>query len=68
MGLGALAGLAGGLAAGRLIRDLLYDVTPFEPVVIGTVMVGLVALGLAAMIGPARQAARVDPAAALRAD
>jgi putative ABC transport system permease protein len=68
MGPGALTGLAGGLAAGRLIRDLLYDVTPFEPDVVATVIVGLLALGLVAMIGPARQAARVDPASVLRTD
>jgi putative ABC transport system permease protein len=65
---GALLGLAGGVAAGRLIRNLLFQVTPFEPAVLVGVSAGLAALGLVAMLGPARRAGRVDPAVALRAE
>jgi putative ABC transport system permease protein len=65
---GALLGLAGGVAAGRLIRDLLFQVTPFEPAVLVCVSAGLAVLGLVAMLGPARRAGRVDPAVALRAE
>jgi putative ABC transport system permease protein len=65
---GALLGLAGGVAAGRLIRDLLFQVAPFEPAVLVAVTAGLAALGLVAMLGPARRAGRVDPAVALRAE
>jgi putative ABC transport system permease protein len=65
---GALLGLAGGLAIGDVFRDLLFDVQPFEPAVILVVSVGLAVLGTLAMIGPARRAARVDPAIALRAE
>jgi putative ABC transport system permease protein len=65
---GALLGLAGGVAAGRLIRELLFQVTPFEPAVLVAVSAGLAALGLLAMVGPARRAGRVDPAVALRTE
>ncbi|HXW07398.1 MAG TPA: ABC transporter permease [Vicinamibacterales bacterium] len=65
---GALLGLAGGVAAGRLIRGLLFQVTPFEPAVLVAVSAGLAALALSAMLGPARRAGRVDPAVALRAE
>jgi ABC-type antimicrobial peptide transport system permease subunit len=65
---GALLGLAGGLGAGRVIRDLLFEVQPFEPTVILVVTVGLATGGVVAMIGPARRAARVDPSVALRTE
>jgi ABC-type antimicrobial peptide transport system permease subunit len=63
---GALLGVAGGLGAGLLIRDLLYDVQPFEPAVLIAAAAGLGALSVMAMLGPARRAARIDPAEALR--
>jgi predicted permease len=65
---GALLGLAGGVAAGRLIRELLFQITPFEPAVLVIVSAGLAALGLVAMLGPARRAGRVDPVVALRTE
>jgi putative ABC transport system permease protein len=63
---GAVLGLAGGLAAGALFRDFLYEVQPFEPAIFLAVAGGLAALAMLAMVGPARRAARVDPADALR--
>jgi putative ABC transport system permease protein len=65
---GALLGVLGGVAAGRWIRDSLFQVTPFEPAVLVAVGMGLTALGLFAMLGPARRAARVDPVLAMRAE
>jgi putative ABC transport system permease protein len=63
---GAVVGLAGGLAAGELFRDFLYEVEPFEPAVLLAVAAGLAALGMLAIIGPATRAAGIDPADALR--
>ena len=63
---GALLGVAGGLGAGLLIRDMLYDVQPFEPAVLIAAAAGIGALSLLAMLGPARRAARIDPSEALR--
>jgi predicted permease len=67
-----LAGVAaGGLAAAalsRLVARFLYGVDPVDPWAIGlaAAVVGAAALGAAAV--PARLAARVSPAAALRQD
>ena len=68
----ALVGLVGGgvaaLALSRLLGAQLYDVSPTDPVVFGGVALGLVIVALLASGIPARRAARVDPAVALRAE
>jgi ABC-type lipoprotein release transport system permease subunit len=43
-------------------------VTNHDPITLALVCAMLVAVALAASIWPARKAARIDPAAALRAD
>ena len=70
-GLGlALWGLAFGiLGAAPLalsLHRLLHGVSPFDPVVFGGVAAMLLALAIAASAAPARRAAGVDPAVALR--
>ena len=66
VGLGV--GLAGALAAGRLISTLLFGVTPADPTTLASVVCALAgAAGLATYV-PARRAARVDPNDALRAE
>lgn len=64
--LGVAAGIAGSLAAGRVLASLLYEVSPRDPVVIGGVAVVLLAVAAAACYLPARRATRVDPLTALR--
>ncbi len=59
-------GLALGLARG--IRILLYGVEPWDPAIFATIVAVLLATGLAATVLPARRAAVVDPAVALRRD
>jgi len=66
LGLGVVLGVAGALGATRLIRGLLFGVTPQDPVTLGGVAALMVAIGLAACWLPARRAARVDPAVAIR--
>jgi len=67
-GLGAGLGLAGAMAVTRVLRGLLYGVTPLD----GLTMAGVVALvagvALVAVGVPALRAARVDPVTALRAE
>jgi putative ABC transport system permease protein len=66
--LGALAGLAVAFPLTRLMRDLLYDVAPADPLVFTAVAAVLVVTALLAAWLPARRAARVDPMTALRAE
>jgi len=54
--------------AARLIRTLLFGVAPWDPIAIGGAATVLMAIALLASWGPARRAARVNPADALRAD
>ena len=65
---GGALGIAGGFAAGRLLRDQLHGVSPADPwsFVIGTAVLGTVAI--AASLLPAWRASRLDPAVALRED
>lgn len=73
---GSLAWAFGGMAAGlvaafgllRGLRDQLYGVGPADPLVLATVCLLLAAVAGAASYLPARRAARVDPAAALRCE
>ena len=65
---GLCAGIAGSLAAGRALGALLYEVPPHDPAILTGAFVVLAAAALAACALPARRAARVDPATALRHD
>jgi len=68
----ALAGVAIGtgvaLAAGKWIGPLLFDQSPRDVVVFGTVTVVLVCVAIVASWVPALRAARLDPKTALQAD
>jgi putative ABC transport system permease protein len=63
---GLAIGLAGALAASRLVTSLLFEVKPSDPATFAIVvaLLGVVALG--ACLIPARRATRVDPMVALR--
>ncbi len=68
----AISGLALGLFAAsfatRLMTKLLFNVSPNDPLTLIGVSVLLAATSILAALLPARRAARVDPAIALRAD
>lgn len=68
LGAGLVAGLAGAWFAARMLRGLLFGITPHDPATLGAVAFALAAVGLAACWLPAARAARVDPAVALRAE
>lgn len=64
--IGLLIGIAGGVAAGVLIRSLLYGTKPADPVVF-TMMVGCLLLtAIIACVVPAIRASQIEPMAALR--
>ena len=65
---GLALGIAGSLASGRLLQELLYQVKPGDPQVIVTIVALLLAVGLLASWLPARRAASIDPMTALRDD
>jgi len=64
--LGLTAGLAAALAGGRLLRTLLFGVTPADPVTFAFVALLLVVVVVSSTYLPARRATRTDPMAALR--
>ncbi|HLW76607.1 MAG TPA: FtsX-like permease family protein, partial [Bryobacteraceae bacterium] len=68
VGGGLAIGVAGSLGLTRLLAGLLFNVTPFDPVVIGGVAALLATVALLACYLPARRAAKIDPLAALRCD
>lgn len=61
-------GIAGALAATRLMRGLLYEIQPVDPVTFVAVPGILTVVALLACYLPARRAASVEPMAALRAE
>ena len=67
-GVGLIVGLAASVALMRLMSALLYGVSPLDPLTYGAVSAGLAAVALLASYLPARRAAGVDPAVALRAE
>ena len=67
-----LCGIGAGLpvvwALGRLVESELYDVKPFDPVVIAVAVTAICLAGLGAAFIPARRASGVNPTDALRID
>ncbi len=66
--LGVLVGVFAAVALMRVLGSLLFAVSPTDPVSLGSAAALLLAIALAASYAPARRAARVDPAQALRSD
>ena len=65
VGAGVVVGVAGALAASRLVGTLLFA-SPSDPVSFVGASAALVAVALVASLVPARRASRVDPIIALR--
>jgi predicted permease len=64
--MGILVGLVGGAVCGRLIRTMLFDARPLDPLVLVGVALAMAAVACAACILPAWRAARLSPMTALR--
>ena len=65
-------GLVGGLIAaaglGRVVRGLLYEVSPWDPITFAGVATIVLAAATVALWLPARQATRIDPVRSLKAE
>jgi predicted permease len=66
--IGCVIGLAGAVAASKLLKSLLFDISPFDPVALSVAAVGVLLLALAASGLPALRAASIDPMRALRGE
>jgi predicted permease len=65
-GAGLVLGLAGAIAATRLLTSVLFEVKPSDPMTYAAVAALLAAVALAASYIPAHRASKVDPLVALR--
>jgi len=65
---GLIVGGAGSIAGVRLLRSMLFDVSPFDPISFSLAAVVLITTVLLAGINPARRAASIEPMQALRTE
>jgi putative ABC transport system permease protein len=63
---GIVLGLLGTIVLTRLMRSLLFEVSPHDPLTFAGVAIVLLVVAFTACYIPARRAARTDPATALR--
>ncbi len=66
--IGSAAGLVLAWLAGRVLAAVVYQASSHDPLVLGATAATLAAAGLAASVGPARRALRIEPSRALRCD
>jgi putative ABC transport system permease protein len=66
--IGLTLGLAGALALSQVLRTVLVQTSPTDPITYAAITFILTAVSVAACLVPARRATRVDPLAALRAE
>jgi len=66
--IGLACGLTAALSLSRLMKSLLFDVSPMDPLTYAAVSLGLLAAAALASYLPSRRAAAVDPTEALRAE
>jgi predicted permease len=64
--IGVALGMVGAIASTRVLRSVLFEVTPTDVRVLGAVVAVLTAVTVLATYIPARRAAKVDPVVALR--
>jgi len=67
-GAGATVGLAGAIAGSRLLKSMLFGITPSDPATLASTAVVLIVIAAASAYPPARRATAIDPALALRSD
>jgi predicted permease len=65
---GSIIGLAGAVAASRLLKSFVFGVSTLDPLVLVLAAILVLMLAMAASLLPARRAASIDPIKALRAE
>ena len=68
VGIGLIIGILGSIAGSRLLTNILYEVSPYDPMTFVSVSLVLSAVGLLACYIPSRRATKVDPVIALRSE
>ena len=63
---GLAFGMLGAFALTRVMKSLLFEVSPLDPLALGAACISMMLIGLVAGFLPARRAARVDPVMTLR--
>jgi putative ABC transport system permease protein len=66
--LGLVLGLPAAWLLARVLSNLLFDVSPRDPLTFASVIGVIVVVGVAASLTPAWRASRVEPVVALRMD
>jgi macrolide transport system ATP-binding/permease protein len=66
--IGLTIGLAASFAAGRVLQSFLVQTSAHDPLTLVSIVVLLTVVAVAACVGPARRATRLDPLTALRHD
>jgi predicted permease len=66
--IGLAVGVAGAFGLMGLMRNLLFEVSPLDPLAFGLAALAMVVVGLLAALIPASRASRVDPVTALRTE
>ena len=65
--IGLLLGFTGAVFAGRVVRGMLFGISPDDPVTLITAVLAMAGIGIVACWIPALRAARVDPVITMRA-
>ena len=65
---GAMLGTAFALLIGRVLKSMIYEVNPSDPLIYSAAAVFVITMALAACYLPARKATKTDPMIALRAE
>jgi putative ABC transport system permease protein len=63
---GLVMGVAGALAAGRMLQSYLFGISGRDPWILGSAALAFLLCAAVAAWAPARHASRIDPASALR--
>lgn len=65
---GVALGLCGAAVAARVIRSMLYGVSPYDPITLAVAAAVFLAIGLGAGLAPGYRASTIDPIITLRED